>query len=199
MKIFIVQPMRGRSSDEINHERVLAASWAMCSYPNAEIVNMEMVAYLPINKLYALSLDLGRMSLADVVIFLPGWKGARGCRIMHDCAKAYEKETVYVSVAALERAEKACAQAVSYPEELHPPLGFWPRKTGVGWLEANAALFASDNARIRLPNWADGMMVKAGQASERGYLIMVTKTDECRWMPGAGEVHCEAWEIWDKL
>lgn len=73
-------------------------------------------------------------------------------------------------------------------------------KKGVDWLDAYAAIYKSPTARIRIPGWVPGLMVMAGQASERGMLIIVDRRGaECRWIPCDREVQCNQWEVWDTI
>ena len=44
--------------------------------------------------LWFLGKSLELLSGADVAYFAPGWEEARGCRIEHDCAIAYEIKSI---------------------------------------------------------------------------------------------------------
>ena len=72
-KLFISQPMRGKSDEEILAERKKAIELAQ-----------EMIGEpVEVGK----SLEL--LSGADVAYFAQGWEDARGCAIEHDSALAY--------------------------------------------------------------------------------------------------------------
>ena len=50
----------------------------------------------PDNPLYFLSKSIEAMSNVDAVVFMPGWQGARGCRIEHQVAAEYGKFIKYL-------------------------------------------------------------------------------------------------------
>ena len=95
MKVYISQPMKGRSEADIRNVRNMAATMAdiFCGEFEEEteildsyISNVPKGGTMPLRFL-ARSLDL--LAQADVVIFAPGWESARGCRIEELCAKEY--------------------------------------------------------------------------------------------------------------
>ena len=90
---FISQPMQGKTEEKIREERQKIAENLMemgyevvdsifTEFPAAE----EKYACIPLAYL-AKSLHL--MAKCDAAAFAPGWANARGCKIEHDCAKAY--------------------------------------------------------------------------------------------------------------
>lgn len=90
MKIFISQPMNGRSNEAIEAERrdaIERAEKAM-GQPVEEVKSFFKGE--PGTPLGMLGRSLELMSEADVVVFCPGWSKARGCRIEHDCALQYD-------------------------------------------------------------------------------------------------------------
>lgn len=68
-KIFISQPMNGKTDEEIKKEREKAPIGA--------------------KPLWFLGKSIELLSNANVVYFVKGWKEARGCRIEHQCAVQY--------------------------------------------------------------------------------------------------------------
>ena len=88
-KLFISQPMRGKTDEEIKEERAKAIEKAseLVGEPVEVIDSFFEKAPAGAKPLWFLgkSLEL----LADVVYFAPGWEDARGCIIEHDCAIAY--------------------------------------------------------------------------------------------------------------
>lgn len=89
-KIFISQPMRGKTAEEIENTRAAALIVA------ESILGEKVEEINPLIKggdekpaLYMLGESLKAMSKADVVYFCSGWKQARGCRIEHECALEY--------------------------------------------------------------------------------------------------------------
>lgn len=90
-KLFISQPMRGKSDEQIKKEREEAIKKA------SEILNEEILvidsffekAPVDAKPLWFLGKSLELLADADCVYFAPGWEDARGCRIEHECAKEY--------------------------------------------------------------------------------------------------------------
>ena len=101
MKVMIIQPMQGKTAQEIVEKRDAAAA------------HLELMGYEVVNNLFDdpqvdvyvvnatdknseknmplnyLARSLRFMSYCDAVYFCKGWQDARGCRIEHDAAAAY--------------------------------------------------------------------------------------------------------------
>lgn len=91
-KVFISQPMKGRTEQEILEERADLLSIAKEKYPDAELIDSYFEDYNPTSgniglKYLAKSLEL--LADADVAYFAKGWHKARGCTIENQCAMAY--------------------------------------------------------------------------------------------------------------
>ena len=96
MNVFISQPMRNRSDEEIKAERQKIMEYVQKLYAlekTEEIDSFFDVGKLDINSknfpLRMLGMSLELLAEADVAVFADGWSVARGCRIEHDAAKAY--------------------------------------------------------------------------------------------------------------
>lgn len=90
-KLFISQPMRGKSDEQIIAERRTAIQTAM-RYLNEDVEVIDSffkVAPHDAKPLWFLGKSLELLSTADVVYFADGWQNYRGCKIEHDCAEAY--------------------------------------------------------------------------------------------------------------
>ena len=90
-RLFISQPMRDKTNDQILAEREKAIQSAKeHTGDNIEIID-SFFQDAPINArpLWFLGKSLELLSTADVVYFAPGWKDARGCKIEHQCAVEY--------------------------------------------------------------------------------------------------------------
>lgn len=88
MKIFISQPMSGRTEMEIFKERDLAEKRLKEIFgKDTEILH----SYSREDKssLYLLGEALKVMSEADAVMFLDGWEKSKGCQIEYECARRY--------------------------------------------------------------------------------------------------------------
>jgi len=87
-KLFISQPMKGKTEDEILKERAKAIA-------EAERLLGESVEPLKtyFGKEYRPLEFLGKsimyLAHADAAYFASGWQDARGCRIEHTCAAEY--------------------------------------------------------------------------------------------------------------
>lgn len=90
-KLFISQPMRGKTDEEIKAERakaVEAASELMGE--TVEVIDSFFEkAPADAKPLWFLGKSLELLADADVAYFALGWEDARGCIIEHDCAIAY--------------------------------------------------------------------------------------------------------------
>lgn len=94
-KIFISQPMNGKTNEEIEDKRNYIID-RLSENECVEIIDSffkdEPYEALP---LWYLGESIKLMSEADVVFFCDGWQTARGCQIEHDCALKYGIDTMY--------------------------------------------------------------------------------------------------------
>lgn len=95
-RVFISQPMRGRTNEEILAEREALIENAKKRYgDNLEIIDSFFEdAPHDAKPLWFLGKSLQLLSTADIAIFAMGWDKARGCRIENRCAIEYGIETV---------------------------------------------------------------------------------------------------------
>lgn len=98
-KVFISQPMRGKTDEEILEERADAYTLIKNVIPEAELIdtffNNETISEKHAGLRY-LSKSIEMLDEADAVWMLKGWDTARGCKIEHDCAKAYGIPVYYL-------------------------------------------------------------------------------------------------------
>ena len=95
MKVFISQPMRGKTDEEILAVREQAVALVKEHYPEEEIEVLDSFFrdYQPSTGYVALkflSKSLELLADADVAVFMQGWEEARGCRIENQCAIDYD-------------------------------------------------------------------------------------------------------------
>lgn len=90
-KIYISQPMRGRATDEIIAEckALIAAAAVELRTDDIKVLDTYRGAYIDKPPLQLLARALEKMADADAVIFAPGWRDARGCRVEHLAASEY--------------------------------------------------------------------------------------------------------------
>lgn len=91
-KLFISQPMRNKTDEEILAVREKAIKSAERELgEKVEVIDSFLKDLHPkTHPLSCLAKSLELLSTADVVFFAKGWEEARGCRIEHTCALEYE-------------------------------------------------------------------------------------------------------------
>lgn len=92
MKVFISQPMRGLSDEEIKatREKIISGLEG-----DVEIIDSFFEdAPAQAMPLWYLGESIKLLGTADIAIFAKGWKDARGCRIEHACAEEYGIKTI---------------------------------------------------------------------------------------------------------
>lgn len=90
-KLFISQPMQGKSDEEILFERNEAIVRARnIAGEEIEVID-SFFQSAPIDPtpLWYLAKSIELLSVADLVYFVDGWDKARGCLIEHECAVQY--------------------------------------------------------------------------------------------------------------
>lgn len=88
MKVFISQPMRGRTDKEILEERERIIEIVKEDYENVEVLDT-FFAGNNWGAVKCLGKSIELLSEADVVVFAPGWERMRGCKIEHTVAEEY--------------------------------------------------------------------------------------------------------------
>ena len=99
MKVFISQPMKDLSDEEILkvcEDAIELATIALKSSEGVEIIDsFFQSAPTDAKPLWYLGKSLELLSTADVCIFVKGWENARGCKIEHEYCKQYGIPTLY--------------------------------------------------------------------------------------------------------
>lgn len=95
-KLFILQPMRGKTDEEILAERKKAIESAERNLgePVEVIDSFFQNAPADARPLWFLGKSLELLSTADIAYFAKGWEDARGCRIENQCAIEYGIEVI---------------------------------------------------------------------------------------------------------
>lgn len=95
-KLFISQPMRGKTDEEILAERKKAIESAERNLgePVEVIDSFFQNAPADARLLWFLGKSLELLSTADIAYFAKGWEDARGCRIENQCAIEYGIEVI---------------------------------------------------------------------------------------------------------
>jgi len=92
MKLFISQPMRDKTNEEIKVERERLIKRVKAYYANEEIEVIDSFfenAPHDAKPLWFLGKSFILLSGADVAIFAPGWDKYRGCKMEHEACVAY--------------------------------------------------------------------------------------------------------------
>ena len=95
-KLFISQPMRGKTNEEILAVREKAIESAERNLGEKVEVIDSFFKDAPVdaNPLWYLAKSLELLATADVAYFAKGWEDYRGCRIENTCAVEYGIELV---------------------------------------------------------------------------------------------------------
>lgn len=95
-KLFISQPMSGKTDEEIKAERAKAIESAekLVGEPVEVIDSFFQSAPVGAKPLWFLGKSLELLADADVAYFAPGWEEARGCKIEHTCAVEYNIDRI---------------------------------------------------------------------------------------------------------
>lgn len=95
-KLFISQPMRGKTDEEILAERKKAIESAERNLGEPVEVVDSFFQNAPVDArpLWFLGKSLELLSTADIAYFAKGWEDARGCRIENQCAIEYGIEVI---------------------------------------------------------------------------------------------------------
>lgn len=101
MKVFISQPMKDLSSEEIKSTRQSAIERVLEKYPDAEVIDSYFEDYKPDHDITSTSIiclakAISEMAKADLVAFCSGWRDARGCRLEHEVATEYSMQCMYL-------------------------------------------------------------------------------------------------------
>ena len=95
-KLFISQSMKDKADDEILKEREKAIADAR-KYLGEDVEVIDSFfkdAPHDVKPLWFLGKSLELLSTADIAYFAKGWDSARGCKIEHDCAVAYDIDVI---------------------------------------------------------------------------------------------------------
>lgn len=95
MKVFISQPMNGKTIDEIREERLIAMEELMNKFPNEEFQIIDTILPDPglepesRNRIFMLGRSIQLLADADLVYLSKGWQDSNGCMVEYEIAKRY--------------------------------------------------------------------------------------------------------------
>ena len=96
MKVMISQPMKGRSIEQIKTERNKIIEHF--NKMHIEVINTLFPEEAPDDcnaAVYYLGKSISAMKDIDALYMCDGWRGARGCKIEYEVAKAYGIKILY--------------------------------------------------------------------------------------------------------
>ena len=96
MKVFISQPMRNRSEEDIMAERKVIIE--KFNNMHIDVIDTIFTDEVPIDYnagVYYLGKSIKEMSKADALFMCDGWREARGCRIERQVAQDYGIKILY--------------------------------------------------------------------------------------------------------
>ncbi len=95
-KLFISQPMRGKTDEEIlaDRKKAIESAERNLGEPVEVIDSFFQNAPADARPLWFLGKSLELLSTADIAYFAKGWEDARGCRIENQCAIEYGIEVI---------------------------------------------------------------------------------------------------------
>lgn len=99
MKVFISQPMKGKSGKEITKQRKQIKKLLTAKLKESIDIIDQRAKCIPFDILFSpeslalfkLGQSVSCMAEADLVVMAKGWQNARGCRLEYEVAKAYKK------------------------------------------------------------------------------------------------------------
>ncbi len=97
-KIFISQPMKGKTEVEIRNERKNLVE--EIEKNGGEVIDSVFTEFdettYKTTPLVYLAESIRLLAKADIAIFMPGYYEARGCRIEFDCCQKYDIDCIVV-------------------------------------------------------------------------------------------------------
>ena len=96
-KVFISQPMKDKTNQEIEQERKEIIEKAEKYFGEIEVIDSFFKdAPHDAKPLWFLGKSLELLSNANVIVLGKGWGCSRGCRIEHECAIQYGISVIYI-------------------------------------------------------------------------------------------------------
>ena len=90
MKLFISQPMRDKTNEEIKEERAKIIAEVKAEYNDVEVIDSFFEnAPHDAKPLWFLGKNFELLSTADVAYFATGWDKYRGCKMEHTACQEY--------------------------------------------------------------------------------------------------------------
>ena len=94
-KLFISQPMKGLTNEEIVEARKKATEYISSVYPDNDIIVIDSYKpqastdYNAVSAVNLLGNAISMMASANIIYFAPGWKDSKGCQIENEVARRW--------------------------------------------------------------------------------------------------------------
>lgn len=101
MKLFISQPTRDKTDEQIKEERNKAIVDAVKKTKALELIDFDVIdrffegSPAKATPLWCLGKNIKLLRRADIVYFCKDWEKSNGCIIEHECAVRYGKKCIY--------------------------------------------------------------------------------------------------------
>lgn len=99
IRVFISQPMTGRTDEEITAQRAKALIQVAKRYPDCLVLEIDSFNKGALNNSDPIT-ELGHcvslMTDADVAVFCDGWGDSKGCNVEHEVAVQYDIPYIYL-------------------------------------------------------------------------------------------------------
>ncbi|MCQ2209167.1 MAG: hypothetical protein MJZ34_02635 [Paludibacteraceae bacterium] len=89
MKVFISQPMKGLTTEQIKENRDIVINKILSEHPDAIIIDSIIDISEPHSSVWYLGESLKILSDATVAYFMDGWENANGCCVEHEVCCRY--------------------------------------------------------------------------------------------------------------
>lgn len=104
MKIFISQPMNGKTDEEIL--KVRKDIIKKLNINEKDVVDSWVADEKIADPIQMLGMSIEKMAEADMIVFAEGWYNARGCKIEYQTAIEYKKPIINMQALAATNNEK---------------------------------------------------------------------------------------------
>ena len=95
MKIMISQPMKGKTKEQINAEREAVVKQLEAEGNTVlDTVFADSPEEAQNKPVWYFSQAIAAMSEVDAMYFMEGWQDARGCKLEHQIAEAYDVKII---------------------------------------------------------------------------------------------------------
>mgnify|MGYP000106574375 CR=1 FL=1 len=195
-KLFISQPMKGKTDEEILMEREKAIKIAeeRLKEPVEVIQSFFQGAPADAKPLWFLGKSLELLATADVAYFSPGWSEARGCVIEKNCAVQYGIPTI-------ESHEEVKSQKMAFGEALEI-LKRGGRVARKGWNGKGLSVVYQKGYPNGIPcnkQTAEAWGMREGELFKCEPYLQISTVDgsHAMWVPSIRDCLAEDWYVVD--